>query len=116
MDDLDLDAVDRAFQPSGRVPDGGALESLGFVTEAGGGRVATNAGVILFGTAPARRGLFLGESFRCACSLWTEKVDFRPEYSTVQFGEVLAKAAGHTDLTYAGREQLVQSVPWRTCA
>ena len=80
MGDLDLDAIDRAFQPSGRVPDGGALESLGLVTEAGGGRVPTNAGIILFGRGPARRRFFPDASFRCARFLGTEKVDFLDQF------------------------------------
>lgn len=57
MDDFDLEAIDGAFRPVGRIPDGGALESLGLVTTAGSKRVPTNAGIILFG-ADAARGRF----------------------------------------------------------
>ena len=74
--DLDLDAIDRVFSVVGRVPDGSALESLGVVAEAGGEKLPTNAGVILFGTAAARRRFFPDATFRCARFLGTEKVHF----------------------------------------
>jgi ATP-dependent DNA helicase RecG len=76
MEDLDLKAIDRAFGAVGRVPDGGALESLGLVTAAGSKRVPTNAGIILFGTASARSRYFSDAAFQCARFLGTDKVEF----------------------------------------
>ncbi len=76
MDALDIEAIDTAFQPVGRVPDGNALETLGLVTRSGTKRVPTNAGIILFGTKTARSRYFPDAGFRCARFLGTEKVDF----------------------------------------
>lgn len=76
MDDLDIGAIDSAFGPLGRIPDGGALESLGLVTVAASKRTPTNAGMILFGTESARSRFFPDAVFRCARFLGTEKVDF----------------------------------------
>ena len=88
MGDLDLQAVDDAFRPVGRIPDGGALESLGLVTLAGTKRVPTNAGIILFGTDTARSRFFPDAVFRCARFLGLHKTDFLdqldPEDSVLQ--------------------------------
>lgn len=82
MNDLDLDAIDRAFSTVGRVPDGSALESLGVVAEAGGKKLPTNAGIILFGTDTARQRFFPDAAFRCARFLGTGKVHFLDQYNS----------------------------------
>lgn len=88
MDDLDTEAIEAAFRPHGRVPDGGALESLGLATTSGGRRVPTNAGIILFGTPATRRRHFPDAVFRCARFLGVHKVHFLdqldPEGSVLQ--------------------------------
>ena len=66
VDDLDRDAVDRAFAAVDRSVDDAALETLKIVVRHGDVRVPSNGGVVLFGTADARLRLTPGARFRCA--------------------------------------------------
>ncbi len=116
LDDLDLDAVDRAFRPSGRVLDGAALASLELVTDAGGRFIPTNAGLLLFGTPAARQRFFPGAAFRCARFLGTAKVDFLdqfdPEGSVLEALDAVEKFVRRNTRTAARIESLRrQNVP-----
>ena len=76
LDDLDLDAAERAFARVGRQIDEAKLESLDVLVRHGGHLVPSNGGMILFGKETARRGVFPGAQVRCARFLGTDKVDF----------------------------------------
>ena len=73
LDDLDAEAVDRAFGAVDRRVDSAALETLKIVVRHGDLRVPSNGGVVLFGTADARQRLVPGARFRCARFLGTTK-------------------------------------------
>jgi ATP-dependent DNA helicase RecG len=76
IDDLDLDAVEKAFSRVSREIDEAKLESLDVLVRHGGRLTPSNGGMILFGKEAARRGLFPGAQVRCARFLGTDKVDF----------------------------------------
>lgn len=65
-DDLDMDAIRRAFAAVGREIDAAKLESLGVLIRYGKERVPSNGGVLLFGRDEVRRRHFPDAVFRCA--------------------------------------------------
>ncbi|MDD5308659.1 MAG: ATP-binding protein [Deltaproteobacteria bacterium] len=65
-DDLDMDAIRRAFAAVGREIDAAKLESLGVLIRHGRARVPSNGGVLLFGRDEVRRRHFPDAQFRCA--------------------------------------------------
>ncbi|MCK9463510.1 MAG: putative DNA binding domain-containing protein [Proteobacteria bacterium] len=65
-DDLDMDAIRRAFAAVGHEIDAAKLESLGVLIRYGRTRVPSNGGVLLFGRDEARRHHFPDAQIRCA--------------------------------------------------
>lgn len=75
-EDLDMDAIDRAFGQVGRVVDGSVLETLKLLVRHGDDRVPSNGGIILFGTQRARAVYFPEARLRCARFVGTTKAEF----------------------------------------
>jgi len=75
-DDLDIEAVRRAFQAIDRQIDVTKLESLGILTRHGRHLLPSNGGIILFGHPEIRRQFFPDARIRCARFAGTDKVEF----------------------------------------
>ncbi|HSK77164.1 MAG TPA: helix-turn-helix domain-containing protein [Thermoanaerobaculia bacterium] len=76
LEDLDLDAIRRAFTAVGREIDGARLESLGVLTRLGRNLLPSNGGMILFGRRSARERLFPDALVRCARFAGPNKAEF----------------------------------------
>ncbi|WP_052813170.1 ATP-binding protein [Desulfonatronum thioautotrophicum] len=74
--DLDQAGLQRWFAHQKRPLNVSALESLGIVAHQGGRRLASNAGVILFGTTEARQRCFPDARISCARFLGRDKSEF----------------------------------------
>ncbi len=74
--DLDQASLHRWFAHQKRPLNVSALESLGMLAHQGGRRVASNAGVILFGTTEARERCFPDARISCARFLGRGKSEF----------------------------------------
>ncbi|MBN1426646.1 putative DNA binding domain-containing protein [Candidatus Fermentibacteria bacterium] len=76
LTDLDNGSIGSAFEKVGRDIGLSSLQSLGVVVRYGKAQVPSNGGIILFGTAEARRLYFPDAVIRCARFHGTEKVHF----------------------------------------
>lgn len=76
MASLDRLAVRRWFVRKDRIMDEAALESLGVLVRHGSGRVASNGGLIMFGTDEARQRMFPDARISCARFRGTDKSEF----------------------------------------
>lgn len=75
-DDLDMDAVTKAFAAVNHGVKDAELESLGLVVRYGENLIPSNGGIILFGTPDARRRHFDDARIRCARFAGSDKAEF----------------------------------------
>ena len=76
FDDIDEVAIEKAFSATGRVISHAELDTLGVVTRYGESLIPSNGGIILFGTAEARRRFFDDARIRCARFAGSDKAEF----------------------------------------